>query len=344
MKRISLVAILIGTIMPFCSVAQTRKVDKVQFFTDTSVIKATINVNISQVFKRKRKKGDASPATFVATLPDGTEVNDQVMLQLRGNSRRQNCHLSPLKVVFNHDSSATMSPLKSLKLVNECFTSKVYEQYLLKEFLIYKIYNLLTDMSYRVRLVNLDYVDSNGKKKPISEYAFFIEDLTDLAKRNKCKEWKKDNVSHESTDRKQMTLVALFQYMIGNTDWGVGVGHNTNLIYHSEDSFAVPLVVPYDFDYAGLINTMYAIPDEKLQLASVKDRMYRGFPRSMEELNEAIGVFKRKKEAIYSLINNFELLNPRSRQDMIDYLDGFFRIVNNDNFIKSEFITGARTR
>jgi hypothetical protein len=153
---------------------------------------------------------------------------------------------------------------------------------LLKEYMVYVIYNMLTNKSFHARLLDLQYQDSSGKKKTIAEHAFLLEGVKEMAKRNNCIEWKKGDLQTESTDRDQMTLVAIFEYMIGNTDWGVSVGHNIKLIQSKEDSSSRPFAVPYDFDYSGLVNTDYSIPDEKLGTETVLQRVYRGFPRSVE--------------------------------------------------------------
>jgi hypothetical protein len=213
----------------------------------------------------------------------------------------------------------------------------------LKEYITYKIYNLISDMSFRVRLLDLNIEDSSGKKKPINVHAFFLEDLKDLAKRNECTEWKKGKLNTELTNRKQMTVVAIFQYMIGNTDWSVPVTHNTRLILSKKDTLTRPFVIPYDFDYSGLVNTFYAIPDEQLHTETVRERVYRGFPRNEAELNEVIDIFKKQKENIYSTINNFNLLTQGTKKEMTEYLDEFYKIINDQGEVKSVFIYNART-
>src|SRR5258705_315539 len=113
-------------------------------------------------------------------------------------------------------------------------------------------------------VLNIKWEDTIGKKKTISEYGFLLEDLKDVAVRNNCSEWKRNKLNTEQTDRRQMTMVAIFEYMIGNTDWAVTVDHNTRLILSRDDTSSKPYVVPYDFDYSGLVNTYYSIPDHKL--------------------------------------------------------------------------------
>ena len=150
---------------------QSSPVNRVKFFTDTSAINATIITNSAKLFKNN-KIGVILPATIVATLPDGTSVNEEIQLQIRGHMRHDYCYVPPLKLIFKKDKPSALSSLKSLKLVNECKISKLYDQYLAKEFIIYKIYNLLTDMSFRARLVNVTFQDSSGKKKPLIRTCF----------------------------------------------------------------------------------------------------------------------------------------------------------------------------
>ncbi len=322
--------------------SQTQSFDKVKFFNDTSVITATITTNTRNLFGPYKKKGFSLPAAFTASL-DGKIINDSLLLEVRGKFRREYCYVPPLKLNFKYRSTAVLYSLKSLKLVSECRPNKYYEQFLLKEFLIYKIYNLLTDKSFRVRLLQLNFEDISGRKNSLFEYAFLLEDLTDLAKRNHCIEWKKPRLRQEATDRRQMTLVSIFEYMIGNTDWSVTGGHNTCQIVSTDDPLAVPLPVPYDFDFSGLVATDYSIPDEKLDIENVKQRLYRGYPRSPEEINEVLDIFKQQKEHIYTLINNFNLLSTASKKQMIGYLDEFYISIGKPGNVISVFITNARS-
>lgn len=236
-----------------------------------------------------------------------------------------------------------MAALGTLKLVSSCKLGEDYENYLLTEYLVYKMYNLLTEKSFRVRLLQLTYRDSTSKVKEFTRYAFLLEDTKDMAKRNKMREYKQLNVGTEQTNREQMTLVAIFQYMIGNTDWSVPVKHNIRLINDNNDNPALlPYPVPYDFDYCGLVNAEYAVPYEELGLDNVRQRLYRGYPRTMEELNKTLQVFKEKKEKIYSLVTEMKLLGKNKQKDIINYLDGFYDIINKPKEVASIFIKNAR--
>jgi len=140
-----------------------------------------------------------------------------------------------------------------------------------------------------------------------------------------------------------MTLVSVFEYMIGNTDWAVPVNHNIRLIYPKADSTASPFAIAYDFDFSGLVNADYAAPAPQLtEIETVRQRLYRGFPRTMAELQAVFTIFKEQKDKIYSTVNNFNLLSGANRKDIIDYLDEFYRTINNERDVQSVFIDNAR--
>lgn len=319
---------------------QTPAIDKVKFFTDETVLNAVLAMDINKLLNGKSKP-TYLPATFTCK-PGDSSITEQIRIIARGKMRREICYMPPLKLDFHNNTSPKLYTLNSLKLVSACKPNDIHDQLLLKEYLVYKIYNLITEKSFRVRLLKLVYEDSRGKKKPISQHAFFIEDTKDLAKRNNCKEIKNIKMYGQDTDRKQFTIFAIFEYMIGNTDWGVSANHNTQLIFSRKDSTARPFVIPYDFDYSGMVDADYAVPDEKLEISNVRQRLYRGFPRNMPELEEAIAIFRGQKEKIYSLIRNFELLTSRNRENIIDYLDDFYKTINNSREVKSVFIDNAR--
>ena len=321
---------------------QTAAIDKVQFFNDPSPLNATLVTDMGKLFGQKMKVGIVFPAKFICTLPDSTKVNEQIQMEVRGHLRREYCLVPPLKLKFKNETSPILSPLNSLKLVNPCKSLNNYNQYLLKEYLTYKIYNLITDKSFHVRLMNLNWQDSSKSRKNISQSAFLMEDVKDLAKRNNCTESKLEKLDMELTERRQMTIAALFEYMIGNTDWSVAAGHNFKLIQPKENDRARPFAVPYDFDYSGLVNAEYAVPDPWLNIENVQQRVYRGFPRTMDELNAALAIFKQQKESIYALINNFNLLTPTSKREMISYLEEFYKEINAPYLVKIKFIENAR--
>jgi hypothetical protein len=320
---------------------QVAKVDKVAFFQDETTLDVTVITNMKTLMNKKMKQGFVFPAVFRCRIGD-QDIEERIQMEARGNNRRETCYMPPLKLKFNNESSPTLSSLKTLKLVNPCDLSTTYNEYLLKEYLCYKIYNQLTDMSLRTRLLKITYIDSASKKTFLTSHSFLIEDINDLAKRNNCVEVKRFVPHTDATNRQHTALVCIFQYMIGNTDWAIPVDHNIKLIAPKGDTTALPFAVPYDFDLCGLVNANYAVPNPILPIVSVKDRLYRGFPRTIEELQPTVALFNNKKDAIIDLINNFEMLPVNRRKDMINYLRPFFEIMSNQRDIQTEFIRNAR--
>lgn len=315
--------------------------DSVQFFLNDKPLSIKLTTDLGTLINDKNTDL-TQKAKFTCTLPDSSILSEDITITARGHMRRTICNVPPVRLNFK--GSARLASLKNLKLVAICRGGVYDAQLLLKEFLVYKIYNLLTDTSFRVRQVNLIYEDSKNKKKPLVQDAFFIENIDALAKRNKCKEMNIAKIYTEATHRRQMTLVNLFEFMIGNTDWSVPNNHNIKLIKSKKDSMARPIPIPYDFDYAGLVNAEYAVPDPSMNQESVLIRVYRGFPRNMGELTPLIELFNQKKDAIYSLIRNFPQLTAKNKVEMTSYLDQFYTIINKPSEVKYYFIDNARTQ
>ena len=341
-KRSYLLLALLFSIQQVYAQPQVYKVDDVRFFTDSSVLQVNLTLDLKYLFANKLKEGYKFPANFAVTI-DNNVISEPVVIEVRGKYRKNNCYLPPLKVNFKSSNAPMLSPLGSLKLVNVCEVGrKDNQEYLLKEYLIYKIYNLHTEKSIRVRLLKINFIDSAGKKKTISEYAYLMEDVKDMAKRNNFVERKRPVVHTEETNRQQMTRVALFEYMIANVDWSVPAGHNIKLIVPKEDTNDIPYPVPYDFDHSGFVKTDYALPPPNIDIMDVTERRYRGFPRQMEELQVVVDEFNQQKENVYQLINRFELLSTSSRKDMVSFLKDFYNVLSKPNAINTEFIKNAR--
>ena len=341
--RLLLVFLFSSIMISFAAAQDTAaKLSSKDFFKEETLPDVTITTDLGVLVNNKDKEKD-KPGVASITMPDGSVRTGNVLLRVRGKFRLEHCYVPPLRVNFKGDKSQGLSSLKSLKLANGCSMGSYNDQLLLKEYLVYKIYNYLTDMSFRVRLVNLKIEDSKKKKKTIDIHSFFIEDMDDLAKRNNCRKWAdSQRINTEGTNRAHMTFVSIFEYMIGNTDWAVPVGHNIKLMSLKEGGISRPFAVPYDFDYSGLVNANYAVPDERLGTSSVRERVYRGFPRNVEELKIAVAPFREQKEKIFSLINNFELLSKDNKREMINYLNEFYQLIKNDDDLKRLFLENAR--
>jgi hypothetical protein len=322
------------------SAGQKPVVDDKKFFQDEEPVEMEVYVDVRNLMAQKLSLNFVY-ATIKCTFPDSKVVDGQVRIKPRGHFRKDNCRMSSMTFDFKNDDYPAFSKLGTLKMVAGCGFSEKDEQYVLKEYLVYKIYNLLTDLSFRVRLMHVKYNDTKGKVKPWSQYAFFIEDTDDMAKRNKCRKKEQVNYAHQYFNRAQASLVYLFEYMIGNTDWSMPYYHNIKVLVDKKDTTSYPYPVAFDFDMTGLVNPPYGEGNRELGLAKLTDRQYRGYPRSIGEIEATANIFLQKEEAIYSLIKNFNLLSNKYKTEMLNFLGEFFTEIKNKKRLKTICVDNA---
>ncbi len=322
--------------MPYSGFCQTNLVNRQQFFLDERVIEVSLTTDIKRL-RTEKKVVTWQPAHIVMRFSDTAVIKEEIRVQPRGEFRKINCDLASLMLDFKNPGSPKLSELKKLKFVGGCRSTANDEVLLLKEYLIYKIYNLLTNMSFRTRLMHITYKDSKEKIKSYTQYAFLIEDIKDVCTRNNCVEPNKKTFKPGPTNRQQTTLVCMFQYMIGNTDWSLPNFHNVKMIVPKTDTLAPSYIIPYDFDYTGLVDAHYALPQEQFGTTSIKERVYRGPPRNAEEVQQIIDIFKEKRERILYYINDFPLLGARAKRDIVVYLEEFYKTAGGKNSLWSIF-------
>lgn len=341
MKKSRLLLLLLLTGLRFPGSAQ--QVDSIKFFSDEQAIEATLTTDIRALQNQKQSSEALQPATIKMKFPDGSEIEEAIQAGPRGNFRRGYCRIPPIRLQFRNETSPKLSSLGKLKLVIPCGGNTSDEELLLKEYLAYKLYNQLTDMSFRVRLLKLTFNDTRGKNKPFTQYSFLIEDDGDMARRNGCKKREHGQVMTEATDRETMTMVSIYEYMIGNTDWSVPNDHNIELIFSKSNPNYPPYSVPYDFDYCGLVDASYAVPNEVIGTEKVTERVYRGFPRRMDEIQAVLDKFRAKKDAMLGLVTNCSMLGERTKSNMERYLKEFFTLIESKSQVQSVFIDNARS-
>ena len=278
------------------------------------------------------------PGVLSYAGPAGDSVSLNVQLHTRGHFRLRTCQYVPLKVDFPKDqtSHTLFARQKSLKLVVQCRGGQGYANYLLEEYLLYRAYNLLTDLSFRVRLARVTYVDPGKKDAPETRYAFFLEDDDRMARRNRGEVFAQQGVVQEQTEVAQMGLLAVFQYMIGNTDWSVAGLHNIVLV---RDSGRVVYPVPYDLDWSGVISTPYAQPDSRLGITTVRERLYRSGCRTASDFAPIFARFNAQKDAIYGLYRAQPWLEAKRVKQSLDYYDEFYRIINDAGATRRAMMT-----
>ena len=324
------------------ALAQKQGIDRNLFFLDENLVEVSLTTDIKNL-RSGKKAPKWQPASIEMKFNDTLIIKEQIALQPRGVTRKVICDIASLFLDFKTPASPKLSRLKKLKLVGGCRATRFDEELLMKEFLLYKMYNQLSVMSFRVRLLEVTYNDSKQKVKPYTQKAFLIEDIDEVAERNNCVEKNYQVYKAEQTNRRQIALVSIFEYMIGNTDFSIPNRHNVKLIVPKNDTFALPYPIPYDFDYAGLVNAPYAVPREELGISSVRDRLYRGFARTMAEIEPLVEIFNEKKETLYAMIMNFPYMKDGAKKEIITYLDGFYTILTSKRLIRETFVENVRT-
>ncbi len=321
-----------------------KKINKdVDIYASDQLIELTIESDFKGLKKRKTNK-EYQDAVLRYQFNDTVLFSSNIRIKPRGIFRLNNCYYPPLKinVLKKETNLKIIREFDKLKMVVQCKGGQTYENYLLGEYLIYKLYNILSDYSLRVRLLKVKYVDTGGKKKPIESYAFIIEDIDDLASRINGTEVETKHIGDNFLIRDQSAMLFMFQYLIGNTDWSIPGMHNIKLIKPNDSTISKVYVIPYDFDFSGIINANYAAPPEMLGIETVRERLYRGYCRTPEEWQKVVGIFNDKKEDIYALYRQFGLLDKYDLKSALNYIDDFYVTINSENAFKREIISNCR--
>ncbi|WP_346862477.1 hypothetical protein [uncultured Draconibacterium sp.] len=304
----------------------TETVDQGSVFDTDEPLIVTLKYDISSFVKHK-SKGEYIDAELFLHLSDSDSIVKNIRLKARGNFRRGHCFFPPIYLNFKTDpiENTELKGIRKIKMVTHCESTKAYENYILREYLAYKLYNVFSEKSFKVRLVDINYIDTGKRGRNYHKYGFLIEPVELLAKRTGSIEVKPTVIKPEEMDDATMDVVALFEYMIANTDWRAKAGHNLKYLKSLTNFNEKVIPVPYDFDYSGFVDTHYAEPQEWVSIKSVSDREYLGYCRnSDEEYLDAIELFNQKEAEIKSVIANFTYLSERERNSREKFVDEFF--------------------
>lgn len=294
-------------------------------FTNDEILEIKLSGPLRELFDDRREVPSYYPVEISYRENDSSEVKIPIRARTRGHFRRikGNCDYPPILLNFekSNNSSTLFQNQHKVKLVTPCQD----ENYVFREWLVYKMYNLLTPESLRARLVRIVCHDNKRKKELPSFYGILLEDSKAMASRNNMMELEK-KIPAEYTDKESFLKMALFQYMIGNCDWSIRYLHNTKLI--AADSFDIPHVVPYDFDHAGIVEAHYAHPPEELGLRSTRERRYRGYCFSdTKMINQVLAIFQHHKNDFYKLYTTCPYLSTKYIRSTTRFLDDFYKTI-----------------
>lgn len=309
-------------------------------FQEQEVLKITIEAPFNQLIKASKAGKDPFEGTLTLDLAGGTK-DFPVKVSPRGNSRRTGgfCKFPPLKVNFKKKQvpGTLFEGQEKLKLVTHCQKSARFQDLYLKEYAAYRVYNILTPYSFKVRIAEVTYIDTEGKMAPLTRYGFFIEDIDHVGDRAGLEELKIKKIRRLQLDARQATLYALFQYFIGNLDWSNTQGapgddccHNTKLLAPTGAPGGGGIIpVPYDFDFSGLVDAPYATPPDNISVKNVRQRLFRGYCRHNGEVEVMKALFLEKEIELRAVFQEEAFLSDKSRTKTLAYLDNFFEILKN---------------
>lgn len=268
-------------------------------------------------------------------LPNPSDtIYRKVKLKTRGNFRRDsaNCKYPPIQVKFGKRDldDYIFADQAKLKLVIQC----QIEDYVLLEYLAYRIYNLLCKESYRVRLAEITYVDINTKVIYTTKYGFFIESNGELENRLNA-EITRQHPPQYFMDKNSIITMALFQYLIGNDDWYVISHHNMTILKNNDT--AEFLAIPYDFDWSKLVDASYTKPVGTADHQLRERRTYKGLCMTSEEFDWQKTHFNENRLEILSLVDQIPKLSNRDRNKTTKYIEQFYKTLNAKSSLTSIF-------
>lgn len=311
------------------------------FDTDTE-LGLSLELPLDSLLHDKKTQRRELPASVSYVEADGRKVTVPVEVSIRGNTRANLCDLPPLRIDVKRKRAAgtLLESHDELKLVTQCKDSHRYRDYLLLEYKIYQAYNLVTPLSLRTRLLSVTYVDTDGGIRSFTQPAFVVEDIGEAARRFGMERVRRPALAPADMDHAQQNLVEVFQYMIGNTDWSAvsaALGeaaccHNAKVLAPREPGAGL-VMVPYDFDQAGLIDAEYAAVSPAVGGTSVRDRVYRGRCENNPWIGASLQRFRELRPAIESLFDDDRLGRTAARRAYV-YVRDFYELTASEKWLK----------
>ena len=318
-------------------------------FASDETLSITLSGPLRSIAGDKSDDPDYRDATLSFLDAAGASHSVAIGLRPRGKSRRNPlaCDFPPLRLDLPKKEVAgtLFDGQDKLKLVTQCQTrdpKHLYEQNVLKEYGLYRAFNRLSPISFRVRLVEVRYVDQDRHDADTSSFGFFIEDKADLAGRSQLQIVEVAEVPAAQLEPLQANRVELFQFMIGNTDFSLRLGPPGESCCHN----AVPLLgsdglyrmVPYDFDSTGVVDPPYALPARGLHISNVRQRRYRGGCEPLDVFQRVLGEFQSARAEVYAALAEQPALTTRTARTVSSYLDGFYAVANDPKKLQREVL------
>ena len=302
-------------------------------------------------YSNKELKKYTNDSTYIKTILSYKNENEEwkeldVEIRARGKFRRKNCYFPPVKIkIKKSDSKGTLfKGNKKLKLVVPCKLESGKNDDVIKEYIAYKLYEVISPYSFNTRLVDISLTEIRGKK--IKEHqikGFLIEDDKKVAKRHNGKIVK---ASIHPLGQDDITCVqhSFFQFMIGNVDFSIARQHNAKLLYIDKKIFPIP----YDFDMCGLVDASYSVVSQtqnnSIHIESVTQRQYRGLKRKRVYIEQVRQEFLNNKEQMLEIVDSFKTSfeSQKEFEKAKSFIADFFQILLNNARFDEEILSELR--
>lgn len=314
-------------------------------FQRDDILQVRVEAPLPDILRSRGEDAEYFPATLFYRAADPEEVAAALRIKTRGNFRNRAsvCRFPPLMLNFlRPEVDATIFAGENrLKLVTHCQARPRYDQYLLLEYLNYRIYNLLSANSLKVRLLELDYVNSTTGAPLYVKQGFIIEDSGRFAARRGLFEVTLQRARRAWYDPESALLVGVFQYLIGNTDWSLLVGAPDDSCCHNmlalQSGSGALIAVPYDLDVTGSVDPDYGRPPPSLPIRHLTQRLWRGGCPEPDLLGTVLQRFRDNKAAILTLYAEQPGLTEQVRRKALTFIEQFYAVIDDEGRVQSEF-------
>ncbi len=298
--------------------------EKIDLFGADQYLKLTLVSDFDQ-FSEERYEEKYQKAMLTTRVSDSLEVRLNVRIRARGKSRRRLCELPPIKLNLKKSDiiHENFKSLEKLKLVSPCKKGSEYENVILKEYLVYRLFNVLTPTSFQVRLIEMTLQNTGKKDWSRKSFGFVIEEGESVGKRLDMEYLNKFSLYPKSVNQEYYAMLALFQYMIGNPDWSILGAQNIKTFRQKDEKPENTFTIPYDFDAASIVDAPYATPPATGKI-QVLDRPFLASCLSIEQCQSAFTYLTSKREELESTISEFPYLGKGQKKQMLNYLKTFF--------------------
>ncbi len=159
-------------------------------FESHELLNVRLEAPLQEMARDRSDEPEERPGLFSYTEADGTSRQFAIKVQPRGKNRRMRevCQFPPLWLNLKKgDVKGTLFKKQNkLKLVTQCASlsskSKKVADYLWLEYVAYRIFNQMTDQSFRVRPLAISYMDTKNQRE-FEQPGFLIEHKDRLAHR-----------------------------------------------------------------------------------------------------------------------------------------------------------------